>query len=592
MKRVLLFTNQPDMGKGMNCTKSVKATAIVILLCLFTLITAPVSSASFSPEFTTIRVGLYYGDSVLPSANLMNAGGYGMGFDFGYYDANRIFVPVGAWTEENRITVTMDRNMVWNPGGAGGLGEYQEGDTGSVVIGCFHVQLNAGYGSFEEAKAEAEKYEDAFVRYQSNASNPFLVLIGHHTTRPAAEEAIRALPVSGAAVNSGTSNTITVTRTGTSAILFEFDRGATPFGIVPRPIGGENPETWFRNYRYNGGFQYSRRDGGLLTIANMINIEDYVKGIIPYEMGVWFPLEALKAQALCSRTYAIFGLNRHGAHGVDLCTEVHCQVYRGRSAANETTDQAVAETAGMYITYNNQLVQAFYASSNGGASESVENVWNETIPYLRGVTDPYEGDAIDRVSDYYWTRTYSPSVLTQRMRDNVPGFNLSTIATMKVTQYSPTGNVLKVTFTDVNGRQWTNANRAQLISGLNLRTLRFDIGDQRWEPGNIFANDPAQPISPDDTQVSAIDGGGEISSVPKNNIYAITGSGSVEVVTGESTGGGGSGQTNGMFVIRGSGNGHQVGMSQWGAFSMALHHNKTFEEIIRFYFTGVEITRT
>jgi len=587
-------SNPGSIAPCFSALRSPRLIATIIALCLLAPLGAPVSSASYTPPYTVIRAGLFFGANEIPSGNLRNADGLGAGFDFGYLDSDRAFVPIGAWTDEKGISMLMDRNVAWNASAAGGLGEYQEGSSGSAAIGCFHVQLNDGYGTYEEARAEAGAYKDAFVRYQADKQMQFLVLVGHYTTRAAAESAMASLEGNGAAsINSGTSNTITVARTGTNVILFEFDRGTTPLAVMPRPDSGEKPETWFRGFRYNGGFIYSRRDGALLTVANAVDVEDYVKGILPYEMNNAWPLEALKAQAVCARTYAVFNIQKHGASGFDLCVEEHCQVYRGRGAANASTDRAVEETAGMYVTYNGQLAQTFYAASNGGASENVENVWPETLPYLRGVTDPYEADIALRVKDYFWTVTYTPAQLTERLRSRITGFNLSTIASMRVSQYSPTGNALKVTLTDVNGRSWTLTGRSQFITGLGTPTMRFDIGSAKWEAGSIFANDPGQPV-PISPQYYGIDGKGVVSALPGNAMYAITGEEKVELVEGESTAGGGNetGLANGVFTIRGSGNGHQVGMSQWGAYSMALYHNKTFEDIIRFYFTGVDITRT
>ena len=571
--------------------KWIKLFSLITALCVLAPLTTPAASAAYSPPFTTIRIGLFFGSSELPSANLQNVAPAGSGFDFGYFDQSRNFVPIGAWTDATSITMLMDRNMVWNPSAVGGRGEFQEGTTGSIVVGCFHVQLDAGYSTFEEAKAEAERYQGAFVRYQSSQSNPFLVLIGHHTTRAGAEEAIRTLGVGSATVNSGTSNTVAVVRTGTNTILFEFDRGTTPLGVMPRRTGGATPETLFRGLRYTGGFQYTRRDGALLTVENVVDIEEYVKGLIPYEMNNTWPIEALKAQALCARTYAMASIGRHAAHGFDLCVEEHCQVYRGRGSANERTDQAVMETAGMYVTYNGQLTQTFYASSNGGASENIENVWFDALPYLRGVIDPYEADVASRISGYYWRLTYTPAQITERLRSR--GFNVATIVSMRVSQYTSTGNVRAVTMTDANGRQWTFSRRGELITALGVYSQRFNIGGASWESGNIFANDPAQPVSPG-SQRFGISSGGTVTAAPDGSIFAITGSGDVVPVEGETASGGGSenGMVNGVFTINGAGRGHNVGMSQWGANSMAQHHNKTYEEIIKFYFTDVEITRT
>jgi len=553
------------------------------------------AAASFRPQFTTLRIGLFFGSTALPSANLQNADGFGRGFDFGVFDNNRNFVPIGAGTNETRITIVIDRNMVWNPDAAEGRGEFREGTSGNVVLGAFHVKLNPGFATFEEASAEAARHQGAFVRYMAGQPNPFFVMIGQHTTREAANAAMANLAIANSEVCAGTQHTIKIVRTGTNVVLFEFDAGATPLGIMPRSIAGENPETWFRGLRYHGGFSYQRRDNGLLTVINMVDIEDYVKGILPYEMSNTWPIEALKAQAVTARTFAIRSLGRHASSGFDLCVEVHCQVYRGRGLANERTDQAVRDTRGMYVTFEGRPAETVYASSNGGASENVENVWVESRPYLRGVIDPFEADVARRIAGYNWTVRHTPAQLTARLRERITGFNLSTVAAVRVSQRSPTGNVIGVTITDVNGRTHTLNGRAQLVAGLGTPTMNFDIvGGETWQPGGIFANDPARQVN-HGAQVFAIDGSGSASSVSSANMRAITGTGSVETITGEAAGGGtggGTGLIGGVFTFNGTGSGHQVGMSQWGAFSMAHYHGLTFRDIIHFYFTGVEITET
>ena len=580
-------------GVALSSRGRIKLVSALITVFLLTAVSGPVSASSYSPQFTTLRIGLSIGSGVVPSANLWNVDDLGSGFDFGYFDNNRNFIPVGAWTGETRITMLMDRNMVWNAAADEGRGQYQEGTSGDVVVRCFHVQLNSGYGTFEEARAEADKHQGGFVRYQPSQQQTFLVLIGAHATRAAAETAMSSLNINTASVNAGTSNTIVVTRTGTANILFEYDNGATPLGVMPRPSGSEKPESRYKGFRYNGGFQYARLGGAELTVINMVYVEDYVKGILPYEMNNAWPIEALKAQALCARTYALSNINRHSSDGADLCVLEHCQVYRGRGAANARTDQAVEETAGMYVTYNNKLAQTFYASTNGGASENVENVWTDSVPYLRGVKDPYEADVAPRISNYYWTITYTPAQLTERLKSRITGFNLSTIASMRVSRYSATGNAIEVTVTDVNGRSATLSRRSQLLAGLGTPTMRFDIGGAAWGPGSIFANDPAQPVPPG-TELYGIGANGVAVPVSGGSMYAINGAGDIVPVEGETTSGGGSstGMVEGVFVINGAGNGHQVGMSQWGAYSMAYYHNMTYVDIINFYFTNVEITRT
>ena len=184
---------------------------------------------------------------------------------------------------------------------------------------------------------------------------------------------------------------VTVVATGTVHILFQFDCGEKrSLGVMPMAEEGEKPTTWFKGYRYYGGFQYQRIDGKDLNVVNFLSMDDYIKGVIPYEMNAAWPLEALKAQATAARTYTAAHLNHHSSSGFDLCCEVDCQTYRGVNASDEVSDRAVDETSGVYMTYEGEYVNAFYFSSDGGATEDCENVFGAKLPYLKGKADPYE----------------------------------------------------------------------------------------------------------------------------------------------------------------------------------------------------------
>ena len=569
-----------------------KAAAMAIVVCIALSLFAPQAQAAYEPPYSTLRIALFFGSGALPSANLQNVSGRGSGFEFGYFNSDREFVPIGAYVDDTAISMLMDRNMSWYAGEGGGSGEYREGTNGSPVVGCFHAQLEVAYDTFAEAKNAAASYAESYVKY---VSGKFMVLVGSYNTREEANAAVSSLGAGGLAVEAGTSNTITVVRTGTDVVLFEFDMGTSTYlAVRPRPSGDEQCETWFKRNRYRGAFQYARRDGALLTVVNYVDVEDYVGGILPYEMNNSWPMEALKAQACCARTYALSSLNRHSAAGADLCTEEHCQVYRGRGSSNARTDQATEETAGMYITYDGELCQTYYASSNGGASESSANVWGQALPYLQGVVDPYEADVAARIPSYNWRITFTQAEITQRLRSR--GYDCATIVSMAVSRYTPTGNVLSVALTDANGKVLNFSRRGELITALGVPTQHFTIGNASWEPGGIYANDPASQVDAE-SQYYAIGGDGEIRAVPAGSMYAVTGAGGADdvvavAVGGDNSagsGGSGNGMVNGVFTINGRGRGHNVGMSQWGAFSMAEYHGKSFLEIIQFYYTGVEV---
>ena len=566
--------------------------AILAVCALLTLGVQNSPAKAYMPSVSALRIGLFFGGNTLASANLQNVTGYGSGFEFGYFDSTtREFISIGATTAETKLSMLRDMNMVgYNDASDNNRYAYKQGTTGDVVVGCFHIQLSGTYSDFVSANSVASQYSDGYVKYDNGV---FVVCVGAYTSNGDAQAAMSNRGLSGS-ITSGSSYTIAVVVTGTNKMVFEFDGGSgTALGVRPIASGAEKPQTYFKGYRYYGGFQYYRVDGQDLRVLNIVGIEDYVKGLLPYEMSNAWPIEALKAQALCARTYAMSKLGAHGSAGFDLCTSEHCQVYRGTGAANATTDRAVDETAGEYITYDGKLCETYYSSCDGGATEDVENVWAHSIPYLRGVIDPYEADIVSRVSNYNWTVTYTPAALTTRMQNR--GYNISTITSLSVERYTNNGNARVVTMKDSNGKTFT-LQKEDIRLALGANSIRLTIGGGS-QPGagtgtgtGLYVNSSATVLGSD--AVYAVSAGGTTQQLPSGgSIYAITGTGTtVEVGTGVvRTSGSADGKVNGVFHISGTGKGHNVGMSQWGAYSMAQHHGKTYREIINFYYTGVTI---
>lgn len=139
---------------------------------------------------------------------------------------------------------------------------------------------------------------------------------------------------------------------------------------------------------YRGVFEVRAASASALTLVNVLNLEDYLRGVVPNELSpAAFPeLEALKAQAVAARTYALRNMGQFRSRGYDLCATPSCQVYRGRSTEHPLTDQAVAETEGIAISYAGGLINALYTSTCGGHTEDGGNIFEgEPVPYLKGV---------------------------------------------------------------------------------------------------------------------------------------------------------------------------------------------------------------
>jgi stage II sporulation protein D len=134
-----------------------------------------------------------------------------------------------------------------------------------------------------------------------------------------------------------------------------------------------------------------------LTVVNALNIEDYLKGVVPNELSPdAFPeLEALKAQAVAARTYVLRNRGGYASRGYDICATPACQVYRGKSTEKELATQAVEQTRGMAATYRGVLINALYTSTCGGHTETGTNIFagEQTTPYLVGVSCAPEREA-------------------------------------------------------------------------------------------------------------------------------------------------------------------------------------------------------
>lgn len=136
---------------------------------------------------------------------------------------------------------------------------------------------------------------------------------------------------------------------------------------------------WYR------GYLIIQNKNQKLTVINNVGMEDYLKGVVPSEMPSSWELEALKAQAIAARSYAIANLGKRGSLGFDLKDTPEDQAYGGATAETSKTNTAVDETSGLVLTYNYKVVSAFYSASAGGQTVTSKQAWGNDLPYLRSV---------------------------------------------------------------------------------------------------------------------------------------------------------------------------------------------------------------
>ncbi|TAK09079.1 MAG: SpoIID/LytB domain-containing protein [Candidatus Manganitrophaceae bacterium] len=188
---------------------------------------------------------------------------------------------------------------------------------------------------------------------------------------------------------------------------------------------------------FDGVISIKKRPEGLLVV-NEIDIERYLQGVVPAEMPPDWEMEALKVQAVISRTYALYQRESRRGKEYDLVNSVLGQVYQGDSIKDSRASLAIAQTRGQVLTYEGGLALTFFHSTSAGPTEDASERWNISLPYLKGVSCP-----LDRDSPYHeWKRTISLDALESAL--GKMGYPVGAIATLAPLQWSRAGRLLTV----------------------------------------------------------------------------------------------------------------------------------------------------
>ena len=194
-----------------------------------------------------------------------------------------------------------------------------------------------------------------------------------------------------ATVQTGSSKTITLAANTAAAIRWQ--DGAFLVGreklrsevLVIRPAAKAG-ELSLDGRRYRGALELRHRGGGL-TAVNIVPVDDYLRSVVPEEMPVDWPAEAIKAQSVAARSFALASRGRHASEGYDLCTTTHCQLYTGTTAEKSASNAAIKATRGEVLTYGGKPIEALFHTDSGGMTENSEDVWGSHVPYLRAAKD-------------------------------------------------------------------------------------------------------------------------------------------------------------------------------------------------------------
>lgn len=319
-----------------------------------------------------------------------------------------------------------------------------------------------------------------------------------------------------------------------------------------------------------------RRGGKNLVVRNILPIEEYLYSVMGRLVPVYFPDEAIKAQAVAMRTYALY----RAQYGTDKDFNIRAGerefIYSGADAEQKQLNRLIDATAGMVVTYNGNLIAAYITECSGGYTENSENVIGRWLPYLRSVKD-FDGDA----PMYEWERSFEAKDITAGLLRG--GYDCGTLESIRLSDMdaaapdrSPTGRVLQLGFAGDKGSIIVPASKAMELFGL---------------PSTLFAVEVTRPIPksldvPIENYYGMEIGRKEIEIELKDKEKTEAGiAGSIKLI---------SGVEGEKVIFKGRGSGSGLGLSLWGARQMANDEGNRagyYKDILRYYYRNTSVTK-
>ena len=509
------------------------------------------------------------------------------------------------------------------------------------AIGGYHLEVYENFATLADAEDMLDRIRagladegsdmQAFLAYINGV---YKVRLGNFAARPGVAEHAATIPslkteiTMVAALPSDTG--VSVVDPATDEILFEFDDGGrTALALTALPKDGEKQYLRTPAKRlYDGAFVYSRyktEDVDGVQLVNLLPLEDYIAGVVPYEISPTWDYEALRAFAITVRSYTARNRRRHRDYGFDVCNTTHCQVYRGIGSANDNVYAAVAATKGMVLTYEGSIVPAYYSSSTGGYTAGGNDTWGGSeAAYLTPTYTPWE-----RYSEYangLWSVEVDAAELAEHLRNK--GYTALTgqrITDIQINSFSGDGPyVYSITYTDSDGNSQTitrcdkvrtsiskYVNSANFVVGRGSVTRSYEkVVSIRQDSPFSFTTGGYLPLvdAADAARGAALSvlTGAEKTETEESRLTVLTGSGEVTVTAddvrvaiGDSLVYASTAGTPGViltqvtetltasnpqnFIFAGKGWGHGVGISQYGTKDLA-DAGVPAEQILALYF--------
>ncbi len=309
--------------------------------------------------------------------------------------------------------------------------------------------------------------------------------------------------------------------------------------------------------RYRGQLQVLV-GGSALRAVNHLPLESYLPSVVGSEMPASWPQAALRAQAVAARTYAL--RQRRAESSFDLRATVASQVYRGIEAETVSTREAVLATRGQVLIFDGDLVNAVFHSSGGGTTENSGDIWSRQLPYLVSVPDFDASSPVSR-----WQQRLEPEQLRRAFQE------IGGVQRIDVLASTASGRIRQARITGPRGTLVLTGPELRTRLGLRSSLVRFETVAPELAMGPVPAlESPTPTLSPSPTQaLSPSPFQSSLPPLPDLNLLPLQ----VPQPT---------------LVAIGRGFGHGVGMSQWGAYAMALQ-GRSYQQILSHYYRGTEL---
>lgn len=441
------------------------------------------------------------------------------------------------------------------------------------LIGPYHIQIGNKYPDYNSAKAAlpsiVEVLGDAYLVYDKGWKIWSQLYLDKNQCIEQIKAMEKSLPDAGYTVIEPDDNRIQVVDSYSGKVIFLYT--GKEMKIIAKDQDKDPVLLEYNGTKYRGNIILKIQEDGSIGVINRILFDYYLYSVVASESSPSWPIEALKAQAVAARNYAMLNIGKHEKNGYNLCNTQHCQVYKGYDKEHKNTNEAVEQTKGKLLLYEGEIAQTFYHSSSGGHTENSENIWSEMIPYIRGVEDSYSfGSPNDN-----WVAELEKEVISDKLIEN--SINIGEVIDIVPLEFSEYGRVKKIGFIGSKNSTILEKEKIRYVLGTsNIKSIWYDVKTE--SDINIFDMNKNDVIIKKPNGLNILSASGLTKINPNDKSIIIKGlfnSKQYNVVPDK-------------YIFTGKGWGHGLGMSQYGAKGMA-EKGYSYGEILEYYYKGTKV---